>query len=72
MAHEAALLRTAYLLTGARGHAEDLVQTAPVGCTGTFTHPVLEGQRSDVELAQVHAGWTATLADCTERAVGEG
>jgi RNA polymerase sigma-70 factor (sigma-E family) len=28
VAHEAALLRTAYLLTGDRGHAEDLVQTA--------------------------------------------
>ena len=28
VAHEAALLRTAWLLTGDRGHAEDLVQTA--------------------------------------------
>ncbi len=28
VAHEAALLRTAHLLTGDRGHAEDLVQTA--------------------------------------------
>jgi RNA polymerase sigma-70 factor (sigma-E family) len=28
LAHEGALLRTAYLLTGDRGHAEDLVQTA--------------------------------------------
>ncbi len=28
VAHEAALLRTAHLLTGDRGHAEDLVRTA--------------------------------------------
>ena len=27
-AHSTALLRTAYLLTGDRGHAEDLLQTA--------------------------------------------
>ncbi|SHH08128.1 hypothetical protein [Geodermatophilus nigrescens] len=38
----------------------------------TFTYPPIEGERSDVELMQVYAGWDATLADCAARAVGEG
>jgi hypothetical protein len=38
----------------------------------TFTYPALEGERSDVELLAVYAGWDATLADCSARAVGEG
>ncbi|MGY1606015.1 MULTISPECIES: SigE family RNA polymerase sigma factor [unclassified Geodermatophilus] len=64
VAHEAALLRTAYLLTGDRGHAEDLVQTA---LARTYRH-WSRVQRADVPIAYVrrlllncHLDWRRRL-----------
>ncbi|MGY1653692.1 hypothetical protein [Geodermatophilus sp. SYSU D01119] len=47
------------------------VTFGPDGST-TFTYPPIEGERSDVELMGIYAGWDAILADCAARAVGEG
>ncbi len=56
VAHEAALLRTAWLLTGDRGHAEDLVQTALARAHRHWTRV----QRADVPVASVRR----LLVDC--------
>ncbi len=37
-----------------------------------LTYPVVDGRRSDVELAMVYADWDATLAGCSARALGGG
>ncbi|MGY1653693.1 SigE family RNA polymerase sigma factor [Geodermatophilus sp. SYSU D01119] len=64
VAHEAALLRTAYLLTGDRGHAEDLVQTALARAHRHWRRV----QRADVPIAYVrrlllncHLSWRRRL-----------
>jgi DNA-directed RNA polymerase specialized sigma24 family protein len=38
----------------------------------SLSFPVVEGRRSDVELAQVYAGWDATVAACTAEALAGG
>jgi RNA polymerase sigma-70 factor (sigma-E family) len=64
VAHEAALLRTAHLLTGDRGHAEDLVQTALARAYRHWGRV----QRADVPIAYVrtllvntHLSWRRRL-----------
>jgi RNA polymerase sigma-70 factor (sigma-E family) len=64
LAHEAALLRTAWLLTGDRGHAEDLVQTALARAHRHWARV----QRADVPIAYVrrlllncHLSWRRRL-----------
>jgi RNA polymerase sigma-70 factor (sigma-E family) len=64
VAHEAALLRTASLLTGDRGHAEDLVQTALARAHRHWGRV----QRADVPIAYVrrllvncHLSWRRRL-----------
>ena len=64
LAHEAALLRTAFLLTGDRGRAEDLVQTALARAHRHWGRV----QRADVPIASVrrllvtcHLSWRRRL-----------